>query len=131
MKHEEEVITAEEETMETERRMKEDSSEEERFDQNLLLDEDEAEDYRSDWLEIQTRFIDDPRDAVDNADELVSDLMDTITSNLAQQRDSLERQWGEGSEPSTEELRRSMMRYRSFFQRLLTLESAETAGILE
>ena len=131
MKHEEEVKTAEEETMETAQRMKEDSSDEERFDQNLLLDEDEAEDYRSDWLEIQTRFIDDPRDAVDNADELVSDLMDTITSNLARQRDSLERQWGEGSEPSTEELRRSMMRYRSFFQRLLTLESAETAGILE
>lgn len=131
MKHEEEVITAEEETMETEQQMKKDYSEEERFDQNLLLDEDEAEDYRSDWLEIQTRFIDDPQDAVDNADELVSDLMDTITSNLAQQRDSLERQWGEGSEPSTEELRRSMMRYRSFFQRLLTLESAETAGSLE
>ena len=128
MKHEEEVITAEEETMETEQRMKEDSSDEERFDQNLLLGEDEAADYRSDWLEIQTRFIDDPRDAVDNADELVSDLMDTITSNLAQQRDSLERQWDEGSEPSTEELRRSMMRYRSFFHRLLTLESAETAG---
>ncbi len=57
--------------------------------------------------------------------------MDTITSNLAKQRDSLEQQWGEGSEPSTEELRRSMMRYRSFFQRLLTLESAETAGRLE
>ncbi len=52
--------------------------------------------------------------------------MDTITSTLAAQRDSLERQWSEGNEPSTEELRRSMMRYRSFFHSLLTLESAET-----
>jgi len=92
--------------------------------QNLLLNEKEAEEYRSDWLEIQTRFVDDPREAVETADELVSDLMDTITSNLAEERASLERQWSRRNEPSTEELRKSLMRYRSYFNRLLKLESS-------
>lgn len=128
MTQRDEVMSVEHETeakQKDKHQMKEDHSSQ-AIEQDLLLEKNEAEDYRSDWLEIQTRFIDDPRDAVENADELVSDLMDTITSALASQHDSLERQWGEGSEPSTEELRRSMMRYRSFFNRLLTLESSET-----
>jgi len=70
MQHQEETITAEEETMETEdhmdleehreeeNQMNDNFPSEERLDPYLLLEEDEAEDYRSDWREIQTRFVD-------------------------------------------------------------------------
>src|SRR3990172_6976663 len=91
-----------------------------------LLEEGEAEEFRSRWQDIQTEFVDDPRHSVENADELVARVINSITENFASERTSLEDQWNRGKEASTEDLRIAMMRYRSFFTRLLTLESSET-----
>jgi len=83
----------------------------------------EAEKFRSQWLDIQSRFVDDPRDSVKKADELVEDVINNITKTFAQERTSLENQWTSGDNVSTEDLRVAIKRYRSFFNRLLTLES--------
>ena len=91
-----------------------------------LLERGEAEEFRSRWLDIQTEFVDDPRHSVENADELVARVINSITENFASERTSLEDQWNRGKEASTEDLRIAMMRYRSFFNRLLTLESIGT-----
>lgn len=91
-----------------------------------LLAKGEAENFRSRWFDIQTDFIDDPRHSVESADELVAQVINSITENFASERDSLEDQWNRGEEASTEDLRLAIKRYRSFFNRLLTLESADT-----
>ena len=88
-----------------------------------LFDNNEAEQFRAQWLEIQSRFVDDPSVSVKDADELVASIIKNITRNFADKRTSLETQWKSGDDVSTEDLRVTMKRYRSFFDRLLTLES--------
>jgi len=83
----------------------------------LLGDTDE---YRRRWEAVQTGFVDEPRRAVEKADALVAEVMQELASSFAQERDGLESQWSEGDQVSTEDLRVSLRRYRSFFDRLLT-----------
>ena len=70
--------------------------------------------------EIQTRFVDDPRQAVEDADALVAGVMQRIAEGFAQARDGLEGQWSRGEDVGTEELRVALQRYRAFFRRLLS-----------
>jgi hypothetical protein len=85
-----------------------------------LVPGDAAVDFRARWEVIQQGFVDDPRSAVTDADALVGDLLERLSSTFDQQHQDLERQWSDG-EPSTEDLRAALQRYRSFFQRLLTI----------
>ncbi len=88
-----------------------------------LFEKGEAEKFRSRWLDIQNRFVDDPRDSAKQADDLVADVIKSITMSFSDRRVALEKQWNSGSNVSTEDLRVAVKRYRSFFDRLLTLES--------
>ena len=88
-----------------------------------LFKDNEAEKFRTHWLEIQSRFVDDPSVAVKDADELVAKVIKNITDVFADRRMSLENQWKSGDKVSTEDLRVALKRYRSFFNRLLSLES--------
>ena len=81
----------------------------------------EAAGYRTQWDAIQTGFVDEPRRAVQEADALVALVMKRLSDVFADERGSLERQWGKGDEISTEDLRVALRRYRSFFERLLSL----------
>ena len=80
---------------------------------------DELQGFRSRWEEVQAGFVDEPREAVQRADELVSDLMSKLASGFDQTRSGLEEQWNKGEEASTEDLRVALTRYRAFFNRLL------------
>ena len=89
-----------------------------------LFENNEAEEFRSHWLNIQSRFVDDPRASVKEADELVANVIKSITRSFADRRISLENQWNGGENNiSTEDMRVAIKRYRSFFNRLLSLES--------
>jgi hypothetical protein len=81
----------------------------------------EAAGYRTQWDAIQTGFVDEPRKAVQEADALVSLVIRRLSDVFGDERASLERQWGKGDEISTEDLRVALRRYRSFFERLLSL----------
>jgi hypothetical protein len=85
-----------------------------------LLAEDATTDVRGRWETIQGSFVDEPRRAVEEADTLVAELMQQLADSFAKERQALEDQWDRGDEVSTEELRISLQRYRSFFDRLLT-----------
>ena len=82
---------------------------------------DEASGFRTRWEAVQTGFVDEPRKAVQEADALVALVMKRLSEVFTNERSSLERQWGEGDEISTEDLRVALRRYRSFFERLLSL----------
>jgi hypothetical protein len=81
----------------------------------------EAAGYRTQWDAIQTGFVDEPRKAVQEADALVTLVINRLSEVFTSERASLEKQWGKGDEISTEDLRVALRRYRSFFERLLTL----------
>jgi len=88
-----------------------------------LFESDDAKKFRSRWLVIQSKFVDDPSAAVKEADDLVSDVIKSVTMNFSNRRIALEKQWNAEENTSTEDLRMAIKRYRSFFDRLLTLES--------
>jgi hypothetical protein len=77
--------------------------------------------YRTQWDAIQTGFVDEPRRAVEEADALVTLVTKRLAEVFADERAALEHQWGRGSEISTEDLRIALRKYRSFFERLLSL----------
>jgi hypothetical protein len=83
-----------------------------------LLGQD-VEQLRERWLSIQSAFVDEPLEAVQQADALVSDVIERLTRTFQQTKDSLETQLGETEDVSTEELRIGLQRYRTFFERLL------------
>jgi hypothetical protein len=79
------------------------------------------QDFRAKWHDIQTGFVDEPRQAVKRADELVAQLMQHLAQSFSDQRSDLERQWEKSEKVSTEDLRLALKRYRSFFERLLSI----------
>jgi hypothetical protein len=85
-----------------------------------LVSQAECQDFTKRWDEIQAGFVDEPRDSVQKADALVAGLMKTLAETFAAERKKLEDQWSSGDDVSTEDLRVSLQRYRSFFHRLLS-----------
>jgi len=86
-----------------------------------MFEPQETEDFRSRWYRIQTEFIDDPRRCVKRADELVAETMKRLTDVFGREREKLEGEWDRGENVSTEDLRIALQRYRSFFDRLLSV----------
>ncbi len=86
-----------------------------------LFEDDRASDLRTRWSDVQSRFVDDPRAAVKAADALVGEVIRDLSSLFAGERSALETQWGRDQEVSTEDLRVALRRYRSFFERLLSI----------
>jgi hypothetical protein len=86
-----------------------------------LFSEPEMGDFRSQWSKVQTRFVDEPRLTVEDADKLVASVMQRLAEGFANERSCLEKQWDRGDNVSTEDLRLALQRYRSFFDRLLKL----------
>ena len=85
-----------------------------------LLAVDDAEAFRARWTDVQHGFVDAPRQAVEQADGLVAELMQHLAKTFADERGRLEGQWDQGGDVSTEDLRTAFQRYRLFFERLLT-----------
>jgi hypothetical protein len=86
-----------------------------------LFADGDVEDYRVRWSSIQTAFVDEPRKAVEDADNLVKSVLNKLSESFTQERQALASQWGRGDNVSTEDLRITLRRYRSFFDRLLSV----------
>lgn len=86
-----------------------------------LFASNDAEGFRSRWTDIQAGFVDDPRQSVEQADGLVAEVIKNLADAFAKERTGLEERWQQGSDPSTEDLRVALRRYRSFFDRLLSV----------
>jgi hypothetical protein len=86
-----------------------------------LFPSDEADDLRGRWKAIQAGFVDEPRRAVEEADGLVATAIKRVAETFADERAGLESQWDRGGDVSTEDLRQALRRYRSFFDRILSM----------
>jgi len=87
--------------------------------QVTLLKTEDSERFQMRWNGVQGNFVDDPRAAVQQADELVSEVVELITQMFSDERNTLEGQWKQGNDVSTEDLRKALQHYRSFFKRLV------------
>ena len=86
-----------------------------------LLPNADCDRMRGEWDSIQAGFVDEPRRAVERADNLVATTMKRLAEIFAKERSRLEGAWDRGDDVSTEDLRVALQRYRSFFHRLLTI----------
>jgi hypothetical protein len=86
-----------------------------------LFHDQELGGFRTRWEAIQTGFVDEPRSAVEQADALVAEMMTKLSETFSRERQALEDQWSRGDNISTEDLRVALKRYRSFFERLLSV----------
>ncbi|MFD4950575.1 hypothetical protein [Streptomyces sp. NPDC058451] len=85
-----------------------------------LLTPQDQEDFHQRWEKIQNTFVDDPREAVQAADSLVANVMQTLATTFDEHKKQLEEQWNRSGQADTEALRTALRHYRSFFNRLLT-----------
>lgn len=86
-----------------------------------LISTAQMEDLRSRWTVIQAGFVDEPRKAVQEADALISAAIQQIGESFRGQKSQIEKVVGQGSETSTEDLRMMLQRYRTLFDRLLSI----------
>ena len=105
--------------------------------------------YLEEWSQVQRRFVDDPAVAVTEADSLVNRVMTdrgypaadfeqraadvsvsypAVVQNYRAARSIVQRHWR--GEAGTEELRQSMVHYRSLFDELLDIPRSETRGVI-
>jgi len=86
----------------------------------LLFRPEDVDRFRTEWQQVQTMFVDDPREAVQSADHLVAEVMQALASMFNEHKQELEGNWREeGTDLQTEDLRIALRRYRSFFYQLL------------
>ena len=94
----------------------------ENMEPNLpLFAQNDAQDFRQRWEKIQIGFVDEPRTAVQQSDELVASAIKSLADVFAAERQKLESAWDNRDDVSTEDLRVALRRYRSFFDRLLSV----------
>ena|SRR5436190_16727595 len=86
-----------------------------------LFSEDATDELRERWTDVQAGFVDEPKSSVEQADALVAEVMKRLADSFATERQALEQQWSRGDDASTEDLRVALRRYRSFFDRLLSI----------
>src|ERR1700674_5814004 len=86
-----------------------------------LFAQSDTQEFRSRGEKIQIGFVDEPRNAVEQADELVASAIKRLAEVFAAERQKLEAEWDKTDNVSTEDLRIALRRYRSFFDRLLSV----------
>jgi hypothetical protein len=86
-----------------------------------LFTEEAALAFRSRWDMVQRSFVDDPKEAVHAADELVAQVTDALAQSFANQRSGLETDLHQAGTRTTENLRIALRQYRSYFERLLSI----------
>jgi hypothetical protein len=87
-------------------------------DRVSLVVAEARERYGGRWKYVQAGFVDEPRQAVQQADQLVAEVIEDLTQSLLAERRRLEGQWS-GDDVDTEQLRVALQRYRMLFHGLL------------
>lgn len=84
-----------------------------------LLPGGAAEDFQARWHEILAGFVDGPRHAVEEADQLLDQVATLINDGLEERRRALRGSWQGENETRTEELRVALQKYRGLVTHLL------------
>lgn len=88
-----------------------------------LFADTDLDQLRTQWREVQGTFVDNPREAVTQADRIVTDIIYQLTTAIAERKRVLEERTSGVQDADTEDLRQALRGYRGFFRRLLSIES--------
>jgi hypothetical protein len=80
----------------------------------------ETDELRRRWEAAQAGFVDDPRRAVEQADEMVSAAVAALQAHIEQRREDLAETWRDGAQASTDALLAAFQRYRELFEGVLS-----------
>ncbi|GAA3032139.1 hypothetical protein [Streptosporangium longisporum] len=86
----------------------------------ILFDQD-SEGIRRRWQEVQTSFVDDPRQAVERADSLLDEVTSSFRSALEARATELQGRWKNIEKNDTEDLRTALRDYRATLEQLLNI----------
>jgi hypothetical protein len=87
-------------------------------ERSALLGAIDADAIRARFLDIQAGFVDEPRQAVQEAERFVDELVQDLVRALENERSKMK---GAIEQGSTEDLRLALRGYRAFVDRLLNL----------
>ncbi|GGT29207.1 hypothetical protein ACFFV7_25185 [Nonomuraea spiralis] len=87
-----------------------------------LFDQDPAQ-VQARWRDLQASFVDDPAEAIQHADGLVGEVVESLTNSLTSRTDALRERWKDVDSPDTEDLRQAFRDYRNVLERLLALST--------
>ncbi|GAB3087668.1 hypothetical protein [Micromonospora schwarzwaldensis] len=87
-------------------------------DAATLFAPEAAQGFRDRWRDVQLRFVDDPKAAVGEAESLVEEAIEALSTALREQRTRLGA-WQESGSSDTEQLRVAVRGYRDFLDRVL------------
>ncbi len=82
------------------------------------VEESSLDQFRDRWPSVQGAFVDDPKNAVAEADRLVNDMIQALQQRLSRYREQIQGQVA-GGDPDTEQMRQAVQGYRALVQRLL------------
>ena len=85
------------------------------------LDPDQIADLRRRWADIQTGFVDDPRGAVEVADDIVAEAVGALQAAIEGRRQAMAEPWHDDAGASTDALLTAFKGYRAVFDRVLSL----------
>jgi hypothetical protein len=85
-----------------------------------LVPQQRAAEYGRRWDAVKGGFVDEPRQAIAEADQIVAELLEELQALFHDQRRDIE-QGIDAESTSTEDLRLALRRYSSFFARLLSV----------
>ena len=94
-----------------------------------MFDPEETERFRGDWLEVQGGFVDQPRESVERVDARGAEVTQPSqrgSLNVGPPSNSV----GTDTNVSIEDLRVTVTRYRSFFERLISAQQRLQCGFL-
>jgi len=81
---------------------------------------DQVEQYRSQWRDLQSTFVEDPKQAMGTAASLIDEAVASLTNTVKAQKQALDG-WQVTRSEDTEVMRVALLRYRDFLNRLLGL----------
>ncbi|MGJ6963262.1 hypothetical protein ACSDR0_15250 [Streptosporangium sp. G11] len=87
-----------------------------------LFDQD-SDDVRRRWQEVQASFVDDPRDAVERADSLLDEVTSSFRNALEARVTELQVRWKDTEKNDTEDLRTALRDYRATLEQLLNISA--------
>ncbi|MEU1721165.1 hypothetical protein [Nonomuraea sp. NPDC005692] len=87
-----------------------------------LFDHDPAE-VQARWRDVQASFVDDPAEAMQRADGLVGEVVESLTNSLTSRTGALRERWKDVDSPDTEDLRQAFRDYRNVLEQLLALST--------
>jgi len=80
---------------------------------------EDSQNFHMRWNEIQSQFVDDPKDAVIQADLLISEIIEQIKQRYDNEHATLKNTWSQSNDFSTEDLRTTLQKYHTLVDLLL------------